>query len=80
MRETVGARTAVEDAQMEQVESFLHKLARREEEILRMRFGIGTEARQVNDIGKGLGVATATVRRIQWRAVQRLRLLATEDA
>jgi DNA-directed RNA polymerase sigma subunit (sigma70/sigma32) len=50
---------------MEQAESFLHKLTRREEEILRMRFGIGTEPRQVNDIGKGLGIATGTVRRIQ---------------
>jgi len=65
IRESVGARAAVEDAQMEQAESFLHKLTRREEEILRMRFGIGTEPRQVNDIGKGLGIATGTVRRIQ---------------
>jgi hypothetical protein len=79
MRESVGAQTAAEDAQMEQAEGFLRKLTRREEEILRMRFGIGTEPRQVNEIGKGLGIATATVQRIQWRAVQRLRRLATED-
>jgi DNA-directed RNA polymerase sigma subunit (sigma70/sigma32) len=65
---------------MEQAESFLRKLTRREEKVLRMRFGIGTEPHQVNEIGRGLGIATTSVRRIQRRAVHRLRLLATNDA
>jgi len=80
MRESGGAQAAAETAQMEQAECLLSKLTRREERILRMRFGIGTEPRQVNEIGKGLGIATATVRRIQGRALHRLRLHAIEDA
>ena len=80
MRESVGARVAAEGAETEQAESFLRKLTRREEKVLRMCFGIGTEPRQVNEIGRGLGIATTTVRRIQRRAVQRLRLLASNDA
>jgi DNA-directed RNA polymerase sigma subunit (sigma70/sigma32) len=67
------------DAEMEQAESFLRKLTRREEKVLRMRFGIGTEPRRMNEIGRGLGIATTTVRRIQRRAVQRLRLLASNQ-
>jgi DNA-directed RNA polymerase sigma subunit (sigma70/sigma32) len=67
------------DAEMEQAESFLRKLTRREEKVLRMRFGIGTEPRRMNEIGRGLGIATTTVRRIQRRAVQRLRLLASDQ-
>jgi DNA-directed RNA polymerase sigma subunit (sigma70/sigma32) len=81
MRESVGgARTPAEDAEMEQAESFLCKLTRREEKVLRMGFGIGTAPRRVNEIGRGLGIATTTVRRIQRRAVQRLRRLATDEA
>jgi DNA-directed RNA polymerase sigma subunit (sigma70/sigma32) len=64
---------------MKHAESFLRKLTRREEKVLRMRFGIGTEPRPVNEIGRGLGLPTTTVRRIQRRAVQRLRLLASDD-
>jgi DNA-directed RNA polymerase sigma subunit (sigma70/sigma32) len=79
MRESVGARTPVENVEMEEAESFLCKLTRREEQVLRMCFGIGTEPRRVNEIGRGLGIATTTVRRIQRRAVQRLRRLATDD-
>jgi RNA polymerase primary sigma factor len=80
MSQAADPKTAEEDAQLEEAESLLGKLTRREERILRMRFGIGTEPRQVSDIGKGLGIATATVQRIQWRALQRLRLHAIQDA
>jgi len=79
MRESVDAQTAADNAEMEQAESLLRKLTRREERVLRMRFGIGTEARQLNEIGRGLGIATTSVRRIQRRAVQRLRLLASNE-
>jgi RNA polymerase primary sigma factor len=80
MRESGRARAATESAQMERAESLLGKLTQREERILRMRFGIGTKPRQVNEIGKGLGIPAATVRRIQGRALHRLRLHAIEDA
>jgi len=73
MRKPIDERTGAEDALTEQVESFLSKLTRREGQIVRMRFGIGTEPRQVNEIGERLGITTATVRRTQWRALQRLR-------
>jgi DNA-directed RNA polymerase sigma subunit (sigma70/sigma32) len=77
MTRAVGTQTAVKNGEMKQADGFLRKLTRREEKILRMRFGIGTAPRQVNEIGRGLGLATTTVRRIQRRAVQRLRLLAS---
>jgi DNA-directed RNA polymerase sigma subunit (sigma70/sigma32) len=79
MTQCTRARTAVRNGEVKQAEAFLRKLTRCEEKVLRMRFGIGTRPRRVNEIGRGLGVATTTVRRIQRRAVQRLRLLASND-
>jgi len=80
MRKPIDQRTGAQGALTEQVESCLRKLTRRERQILRMRFGIGTERRQVNEIGERLGIATATVRRFHRRGLQRLRLLAIAGA
>ena len=68
------------DGHMQQVESFLRKLAPREEQILRLRFGIGTEPHHAEDVGRGLGISAAMVTRIQCRALYRLRMLALDDA
>ncbi len=64
---------------MQQVETFLRKLAPREEQILRMRFGIGTTPHRAEAVGRGLGISAAMVTRIQGRALHRLRMLALNE-
>ncbi len=70
--------TSPEDSYMQEVETLLQKLTPREEQILRMRFGIGTTPHQAADVGRGLGLSAATVTRIQGRALHRLRMLALD--
>ncbi len=70
---------SVEDGYMQEVETFLHKLAPREEQVLRMRFGIGTRARHAEAVGRGLGISASMVARIQGRALHRLRMLALDE-
>ncbi len=64
---------------MRQVETFLRKLAPREEQVLRMRFGIGTAPHQPEAVGRGLGISASTVARIQVRALHHLRMLALDE-
>ncbi len=64
---------------MREVESFLRKLTPHEEQVIRMRFGIGTTPRHAEAVGRGLGISASMVARIQVRALHRLRMLALHE-
>jgi RNA polymerase primary sigma factor len=58
----------------ERVESALRALKPREEEVIRMRFGIGREAlRTLEEIGQQLRLSRERVRQIEWLALSKMK-------
>jgi hypothetical protein len=55
------------------VEAALRVLSRREEEVLRLRFGIGEHSHDRTEVGLRVGIARSRVRQIESKAFQRLR-------
>jgi len=54
-------------------------LTEREREVLRWRFGLGTEELSLRQIGRRLGMSGERVRQIEHRALAKLRTAATES-
>jgi sigma-70-like protein len=59
-----------------QVDWALRELTPEEEQIIRLRFGIGTSTRKRSEIGAELGVPEARIHSIEATALQRLRSVA----
>jgi RNA polymerase primary sigma factor len=62
-----------------EVEQTLRKLTQAEERVLRMRFGIGERACNLDEIGKRCGLSRGWVRQIEARALRNLRADAVRD-
>ena len=62
------------------VERALKQLNEREQQILRMRFGIGVPMRNVSEVSQCFGVSCARVRQIELRALGGLRTNALREA
>ncbi len=69
MRESLSAK----------VDDLLKHLDKREEKILRLRFGFNGEAKTLEEIGKELGLSRERVRQIEKRAKARLRTRSEEE-
>jgi RNA polymerase primary sigma factor len=64
----------------QKVDDMLKHLSKREEQILRMRFGFNGETKTLEDIGKEIGLSRERVRQIEKRAKARLKIRsASED-
>ena len=61
----------------EYVNEILEELSKREREIIKMRFGIGTEEKTLNEIGRILGITRERVRQIQTKAMEKIRKMLT---
>ena len=60
------------------VDAALGALQEQEEQVLRLRFGIGTSMQRQDEIRRQLGVSGAHVRALETRALQHLRRVALE--
>lgn len=82
MRErTDGAPPAEADpAGRDWIEAALGALTVREQEVLRLRFGLGGRMHPVEEVGRHLGVSGGWVRRIERRALSALRANALRGA
>jgi RNA polymerase sigma factor (sigma-70 family) len=63
-----------------QLRDMLSGLSEREREVLRARFGLEGEAKNLREIAEGLGVSPERVRQIESRALGKLRAAAVGDA
>jgi RNA polymerase primary sigma factor len=64
----------------DKVDDMLKHLSKREEQILRMRFGFNGDTKTLEDIGKEIGLSRERVRQIEKRAKARLKVRsASED-
>ncbi len=61
------------------VENALRQLDPREAEILRFRFGIGERMHDPDEVGMRLGVPRARLRRLESRALRKLRAATLEE-
>lgn len=59
------------------VEEILRRLTPQEEQVLRLRFGIGARAFGLEVLGQRLGVSNRWVRRLEARALRNLRVSAS---
>ena len=64
----------------EKVDDMLKHLSKREEQILRMRFGFNGETKTLEDIGKEIGLSRERVRQIEKRAKARLKVRSANEA
>ena len=64
----------------QKVDDMLKHLSKREEQILRMRFGFNGETRTLEDIGKEIGLSRERVRQIEKRAKARLKTRSASEA
>ena len=64
----------------QKVDDMLKHLSKREELILRMRFGFNGETRTLEDIGKEIGLSRERVRQIEKRAKARLKMRSASEA
>lgn len=60
------------------VETALRALSGREEQILRLRFGIGGRMHALDDLQRQLGVTQPLMQQIQRRALRKLRAAALQ--
>ena len=64
----------------QKVDDMLKHLSKREEKILRMRFGFNGETKTLEDIGKEIGLSRERVRQIEKRAKARLKVRSASEA
>ena len=64
----------------QKVDDMLKHLSKREEQILRMRFGFNGETKTLEDIGKEIGLSRERVRQIEKRAKARLKVRSANEA
>jgi RNA polymerase primary sigma factor len=64
----------------DKVDDMLKHLSKREEQILRMRFGFNGETRTLEDIGKEIGLSRERVRQIEKRAKARLKVRSANES
>jgi RNA polymerase primary sigma factor len=64
----------------QKVDDMLKHLSKREEQILRMRFGFNGETKTLEDIGKEIGLSRERVRQIEKRAKARLKVRSVGEA
>jgi RNA polymerase primary sigma factor len=64
----------------EKVDDMLKHLSKREEQILRMRFGFNGETRTLEDIGKEIGLSRERIRQIEKRAKARLKIRSANES
>lgn len=64
----------------DKVDDMLKHLSKREEQILRMRFGFNGETRTLEDIGKEIGLSRERVRQIEKRAKARLKTRSANES
>jgi RNA polymerase primary sigma factor len=62
------------------VDEMLKHLSKREEQIIRMRFGFNGETRTLEDIGKEIGLSRERVRQIEKRAKARLKVRSATES
>jgi RNA polymerase primary sigma factor len=73
--------TALESDLSNEVERTLAPLSDREKEVLRLRYGLGTDREYtLEEIGKRLSVTRERVRQIESRALQKLRATKQREA
>jgi RNA polymerase primary sigma factor len=73
--------TAIESDLANEVERALAPLSDREKEVLRLRYGLGTDREYtLEEIGRRLSVTRERVRQIESRALQKLRAAKNRDA
>jgi len=58
----------------------LKHLSKREEQILRMRFGFNGETKTLEEIGKEIGLSRERVRQIEKRAKVRLKIRSANES
>jgi RNA polymerase primary sigma factor len=64
----------------DKVDNMLKHLSKREEQIIRMRFGFNGETRTLEDIGKEIGLSRERVRQIEKRAKARLKSRSASES
>lgn len=64
----------------EKAETALQQLTPQEEQILRLRFGIGTRMGEIDDVAASLSLTPTAVHRIECSALRKLRLAAVMEA
>ena len=65
---------ALDDVLKEMIESVLSELHEREQEVVRMRFGLDDgQARTLEEVGKALGVTRERIRQIEAKTLNKLR-------
>jgi RNA polymerase primary sigma factor len=73
--------TAIESDRANEVERALAPLSDREKEVLRLRYGLGTDREYtLEEIGRQLSVTRERVRQIESRAIQKLRAAKQREA
>ena len=65
--------TALSRPTVDAVQGILQGLSQREEQIVRMRYGIGTQVRSAHEISEQLGVMPHQIERIELRVFRKLR-------
>jgi DNA-directed RNA polymerase sigma subunit (sigma70/sigma32) len=64
----------------EEAEAVLQQLRPAEEQLLRLRFGIGSKKLEIDEVALWLALTPTMVRRIESSALRNLRLIAVMDA
>ena len=64
----------------DKVDDMLKHLSKREEQIIRMRFGFNGDSRTLEDIGKEIGLSRERVRQIEKRAKARLKVRSANES
>ena len=64
----------------DKVDDMLKHLSKREEQIIRMRFGFNGETRTLEDIGKEIGLSRERVRQIEKKAKARLKVRSASES
>lgn len=67
--------------QRDQIDALLAKLAKREQQVIRLRFGlVDGQQHTLEEVGQILGVTRERVRQVELRALKKLRLLGASQA
>jgi len=65
---------------VKEIRGALQNLSEKEQEILRLRFGLGSRKHGPDEVGALIGVTQSRVRRMEGRALRKLRVAALEGS
>ncbi len=73
LRDNTPVENPFEQSPKEQIDEFLSRLTPREQQMLKLRFGLEGQRRTLEEVGEEFGLTTERIRQIQDKALRRIR-------